>query len=270
MRKFSFRLTSCLCVILLLTGCTSDNEMQPTLSKVIDVNRQVELQEFNRIQPVINTENIFLSQEEAELEYEQLREEHKIKYAVEEDEETSDDNYNILYENYSYTNLFNNINYITSSSIESITSQQERLKDIVASLINTPYVWGGTTTSGMDCSGFSQYVMSMLGYSIPRVSYNQSEYGQLVSRTQLRVGDLLFFDTTNPRDPSDIKTPTEEMLQAYLMEEDYVPNTVSHVGIYMGNGIMAHASSGDGKIVYTDLNLSYYKNRFINARRIIQ
>lgn len=157
------------------------------------------------------------------------------------------------------------------SNTKSLTNEQSKLEDIVRSLLGVPYVWGGVSpTRGMDCSGFTQYVMRQLGYNIPRVSYNQSEFGQLIPRTSLRIGDLLFFDTRNPRNLNDIKTPTEEMLQASLVEDDFAPNTVSHVGIYVGNGIMAHASSGDGYITYTSLDKSYYRNRFINARRILK
>ena len=145
-----------------------------------------------------------------------------------------------------------------------------QLESVSKSLIGVPYVWGGTNPKkGMDCSGYTQYVMKQLGYNIPRVSKDQSKYGTLVSRKSLLPGDLLFFDTTNPRDKNDIKTPTQELQHAYEVENGYKPVTVSHVGIYLGNGVMIHASSGDGIITYADLSSNYYKNRFINARRVI-
>ncbi len=136
--------------------------------------------------------------------------------------------------------------------------------------LGIPYVWGGTSgTRGLDCSGFVQLVYKELGYNLPRVSRDQAKYGLLVSRQELLPGDLLFFDTTNYRDSSDITTPTKEMQYAIQVETGQVYNTVSHVGIYAGEGIMIHASSGDGMIAYADLNSNYYKNRFLWARRVI-
>ena len=158
------------------------------------------------------------------------------------------------------------INYSSNYS-----NKLNQLDEISKDLIGTPYVWGGTTPyKGMDCSGYTQYVMKQLGYNIPRVSRDQSKYGTLIPRTSLRKGDLLFFDTTNPRDASDIKTPTQELQYAKQAEEGYKPTNVSHVGIYMGDGVMLHASSGDGIITYADLNSTYYKNRFLHARRVIK
>lgn len=155
-------------------------------------------------------------------------------------------------------------NYNISTKINKLVSTSKEL-------LGTPYVWGGTKPhKGMDCSGFTQYVMKQVGYNIPRVSKDQSKYGKLVPRNKLLPGDLLFFDTTNPRDASDIKTPTQELQYAYEVEKGYKPTTVSHVGIYLGDGVMIHASSGDGRITYADLSSNYYKNRFINARRIIK
>lgn len=157
------------------------------------------------------------------------------------------------------------------NTIDNLDSKIDQMFKVSKDLIGTPYVWGGTTPyKSMDCSGFTQYVMGQLGYNIPRVSKDQSKYGQLVSRTELMPGDLLFFDTTNPRDSSDIRTPSQEMQYAQQVEDGYAPVNVSHVGIYLGDGVMIHASSGDGIITYADLSSNYYKNRFMNARRVIR
>lgn len=159
----------------------------------------------------------------------------------------------------------------SSQPTNNISSKISQMFEVSKGLIGTPYVWGGTTPyKAMDCSGFSQYVMRELGYNIPRVSKDQSRYGQLVSRTDLMPGDLLFFDTTNPRDSSDIRTPDQEMQYAEQAEDGYAPVNVSHVGIYLGDGVMIHASSGDGIVTYADLSSNYYKNRFMNARRVIR
>lgn len=151
---------------------------------------------------------------------------------------------------------------------ELVPTKGDKVLSEAQKYLNIPYVWGGTTLNGMDCSGFTLYVYKQLGVILPRVSAEQSKYGVLVSRHELRPGDLLFFDTRNSRDSNSIKTPAQEMLYAIEVENNFKPNLTTHVGIYVGNGIMIHASSGDGYITYADLNTNYYKNRFLNARRI--
>ncbi|HPD01189.1 MAG TPA: NlpC/P60 family protein [Acetivibrio sp.] len=106
-----------------------------------------------------------------------------------------------------------------------------------------PYVWGGTSPSGFDCSGFTHYVMLKNGIIIQRTASAQYNEGSPVSKSNLKPGDLVFFSTYK-------KGP-------------------SHVGIYVGNNKFIHASSGAGKVVISDLNTSYYVQHYIGARRII-
>jgi cell wall-associated NlpC family hydrolase len=113
------------------------------------------------------------------------------------------------------------------------------------SLKGLKYVYGGTsTTKGMDCSGFSQWVMKQNGVSIARTARDQAKQGKKVSRNSLQVGDLVFFDTISGNGRS-----------------------VDHVGIYIGNNKMIHASSGSGKIIEVNMNTSYWNDRFTTARR---
>ena len=108
------------------------------------------------------------------------------------------------------------------------------------------YVWGAEGPSCFDCSGFTQYVMrKSKGVKIPRVSRKQAYYGKYVTRSQLKPGDLIFFDTSHRR-------------RGY----------VNHVGIYIGNGKFIHASSARHRVVITSLNSPFYRARFKWGRRV--
>ena len=107
-----------------------------------------------------------------------------------------------------------------------------------------PYVWGGTTTGGFDCSGFVQYVYRQFGVSLNRVANSQMANGYSVSSSDLIPGDLVFFSGT------------------------YSTGGASHVGIYIGNGQFVHASSGRGCVTVSDLWSNYYSSHYYGARRI--
>lgn len=93
--------------------------------------------------------------------------------------------------------------------------------------LGNPYVYGGTSlTSGTDCSGFTQGVMKLMGVNIPRTSKAQSKYGTLVSKNQLQKGDLLFFGHSS--------------------------SSIFHVGLYIGDGKMIHASTPSTGIIISD------------------
>ena len=109
--------------------------------------------------------------------------------------------------------------------------------------LNVPYVWGGTTPKGFDCSGFTQYVYKQLGYSIKRTAAQQLTCGTEVTGS-LQPGDLVFFTNTYATTAA-----------------------ASHVGIYMGDNLFIHAANGGVKI--TSLNHEYYAPRYNGARRIV-
>ncbi len=108
------------------------------------------------------------------------------------------------------------------------------------------YVWGAVGQKNtFDCSGFTSYVCKKNGITIPRTSRAQSTYGKYVSRSNLKPGDLIFFDTSKRR-------------KGY----------VNHVGIYLGNDRFIHASSAKKKVVITRLGKSFYSKRYKGARRV--
>ncbi len=109
------------------------------------------------------------------------------------------------------------------------------------SFVGAPYVFGGTTKKGFDCSGFSQYVFAESDISIPRTSYVQFASGVAVSKNNLLPGDLVFFTT--------------------------YAKGASHVGIYVGGGRFVHADNPHVGVTVTSLSNSYYSSHYLGARR---
>jgi cell wall-associated NlpC family hydrolase len=108
--------------------------------------------------------------------------------------------------------------------------------------LGVPYVWGGSSPNGFDCSGFVQYVYAQKGIHLPRTADIQATAGRPISKAELMPGDLVFF------------------------AGDYV--NISHVGIYVGNGQMIHASSTYG-IAYDSLSRDYRVTHYAGACRVL-
>ncbi|KLU64410.1 gamma-DL-glutamyl hydrolase precursor [Desulfosporosinus acididurans] len=129
----------------------------------------------------------------------------------------------------------------TDSVPEVSRSDSSKLVDDALSLLGVPYVFGGNSRSGFDCSGYTQYVFKGVGISLPRTAEEQYKSGVSVSREQLQAGDLVFFST-------------------------YAPGA-SHVGIYIGGGKFIAADSNKG-ICISNLDDPYYRSSYLGARRI--
>lgn len=109
----------------------------------------------------------------------------------------------------------------------------------VSTWIGTPYVFGGITRKGADCSGFALSVYQKIyGLQLPRTTQGMAQLARKVSRRNLREGHLVFFRTE--------------------------PRRISHVGIYLGQGYFVHASSSKGVIV-SHLDEPYYARTFAHG-----
>jgi cell wall-associated NlpC family hydrolase len=130
---------------------------------------------------------------------------------------------------------------LASGIIERSSSLAVSLTQRAIRFLGVPYVFGGTSTSGFDCSGYVQHVFAMLGVHLPRTADAQYDAGHS-TRGRMVPGDLVFFTTYT--------------------------SGVSHVGIYLGHDRFVHASSSQG-VTVSSLHDSYWAARYVGAKRVI-
>lgn len=133
------------------------------------------------------------------------------------------------------------------SSPDIVGPDAEELIRFAKSLLGVPYLYGGMTPAGFDCSGFTSYVFAAFGIRLERVSTDQAKQGTEISKENLRPGDLVFFDTSGGH------------------------GVINHTGIFIGDGKFIHASSGTSYcVIISDLTTGYYNGNFMTARRVYQ
>lgn len=141
--------------------------------------------------------------------------------------------------------------YVRSERIVGNTTSRSGLRDnlvdndaVIAfakKYLGLPYVYGGSTPAGFDCSGFVQYVYSNFGVRLSRSTYTQVNEGVAVSKENLRMGDLVFFGSAS---------------------------NVNHVGIYISDGNFIHSSHTGDVVKISSLYSSYYTRNYYTARRV--
>lgn len=132
------------------------------------------------------------------------------------------------------------VDYDAAVSVDSI---RESVVAYAKTFLGTKYVYGGNTPeTGFDCSGFVKYVLAEYGYSIPRTSASQYSATARISKSELKLGDLIFFGSSG---------------------------TVSHVGMYIGENNFIHAENSTTGVCISSLSSSYYTSHYIGCGRVI-
>lgn len=116
--------------------------------------------------------------------------------------------------------------------------------EVAKKCLGIPYVYGGTSTSGFDCSGLVYYCYGQTGVKLNRVAQDQMSNGVYVERADLQPGDIIGF---------------------YSGSSSYI----GHVGIYAGNGMMIHAPQTGSVVRYESILTGSYSLRYAGARRIL-
>lgn len=132
-----------------------------------------------------------------------------------------------------------------SGSTSAATGTRQQIIEYAATLLGCKYVYGGTSPSGFDCSGYTQYVFANYGVSLSHSSKTQYSNAVSIKKAELQVGDLVFFSSTAGS------------------------STVGHVGIYTGDDQFIHAASPGKGVRYDSLSSDYYSSHYIGSGRVL-
>jgi len=121
----------------------------------------------------------------------------------------------------------------------------QKIVDLALKFVGYDYVYGAESPEdGFDCSGLTWYCYGQFGYKLERrASMQQKKNGTTVSKSKLKVGDLVFFSSNG--------------------------ESVTHVGIYIGDGKFVHAANSTAGVIISDLNSAYYTKCWFGAKRIV-
>jgi hypothetical protein len=131
---------------------------------------------------------------------------------------------------------------LSLSFMVSSASAATELDTKIDKVLGIRYLWAGTTTKGFDCSGFTRYIFAQFDIDLSHSSRGQSTEGDKVAKSDLRAGDLVFFNTGGAG--------------------------ISHVGIYVGDGYFVHSANNAG-VAKNKLSESYYAKRYVTAGRVL-
>lgn len=157
--------------------------------------------------------------------------------------------YKVLYNNQEGWVVARCVDTVTSTSRSGTNSVAKKVVELAKQQLGKKYVWGGNGPNSFDCSGLTTYIYGKVGITLNRVSSEQATQGIKVAKSNLQVGDLVFFSGINASSSS---------------------TKVSHVGIYIGNGYFLHASSPTRGVVTDELSSDYYTKHYVTARRVIR
>lgn len=131
-------------------------------------------------------------------------------------------------------------NYDIIKPEKTCTPNRKNIQTLLDSYLGKPYVWAEEGPDAFDCSGLTYNIYGSMGVEIPRVAREQAKMGKKVPFQKLHYGDLIFFGSTNKRS-----------------------KTINHVGLYLGDGWFAHASSKERKVV-----ISHFKKEPVYQKRM--
>ncbi len=125
-----------------------------------------------------------------------------------------------------------------------VSDVRKHVLETATALLGTPYKFGGNTPAGFDCTGYVAYVFrKTAGLTLPRRSIEQIQAGEPLPPTRLQPADLVYFRIDR--------------------------KTELHLGIYLGNGRFIHAPSSGGVVNVQSLGTTYWRTRFLGARRVL-